>query len=107
MDRAVLVEFRAKPDQVEGFAALIDRHARNSRTLEDGCLVFDVCQDAEDPTRFILFEVYRDPEAHAAHREMASFKWFVSEAPEYLVPAADGGLFHARTVLRRRPYLSE
>jgi len=33
----IIVEFRAKPDQVEAFAELIDRHAYNSCTLEDGC----------------------------------------------------------------------
>ena len=45
MAYVIIVEFRAKPDQVAAFAELIDRHAHNSRTLEDGCLAFDVCQD--------------------------------------------------------------
>ena len=37
MAHVIIVEFRAKPDQVEAFAELIDRHAYNSCTLEDGC----------------------------------------------------------------------
>jgi quinol monooxygenase YgiN len=42
MAYVIIVEFRAKPDKVEAFAELIDRHARNSRMLEDGCHAFDV-----------------------------------------------------------------
>lgn len=105
MTRTVIVELRTRPDQIEGFIELIDRHAYNTRTREKDCLLFDVNQDPEDRTRFILVEVYKNPEAHAAHREMDSFKWFMEEAPKYLEPAADGSLFHGRTVLERRPYL--
>ena len=54
MAYVIIVEFRAKPDQIQAFAELIDRHAHNSRTLEDGCLAFDVCQDPDDPARFVL-----------------------------------------------------
>jgi hypothetical protein len=60
MAYVIIVEFRAKPDQVAAFAELIDRHAHNSRTLEDGCLAFDVCQDPDAPARFMLYEAYRD-----------------------------------------------
>jgi hypothetical protein len=59
----IIVEFRSKPDQVEAFAALIDRHSYNSRR-EDGCLAFEVCQDPEDPARFVFYEAYRDEAAH-------------------------------------------
>lgn len=107
MDYVIIVEFRAKPDKVEDFAALIDRHAHNSRTLEEGCLVFDVCQDPDDPTRFVLYEVYRDQAAHAAHRETESYRWFAGTVPDWLVRGPDGDLFQSRRVLGRRPYRSE
>ena len=107
MARGVIVEFRAKPDKIEEFVALIDRHAHNSRTLEEGCLVFDVCQEPDDPARFVLYEAYADEAAHAAHREMDSFKWFFREAPALLKPGPDGSMFQSRRVLSRRPYPSE
>jgi quinol monooxygenase YgiN len=40
MAYVIIVELRAKPDRVAEFAELIDRHAHNSRALEEGCLAF-------------------------------------------------------------------
>jgi autoinducer 2-degrading protein len=102
----IIVEFRARPDRVEAFAELIERHARNSRR-EDGCLAFDVCQDPEDPGRFVLYEAYRDEAAHRRHLEMASYERFRGTAPELLVPGSESALPHHRQVLTRREYLSE
>jgi autoinducer 2-degrading protein len=104
MAYVIIVEFRAKPDQVRAFEDLIDRHAHNSRTLEEDCLAFDVCQDPDDPTRFVFYEAYRDQAAHQRHREQDSYKRFRSRAPELLVAGPDGSLFHERQVLARRPY---
>jgi quinol monooxygenase YgiN len=106
MAYVIIVEFRAKPDQVEAFAELIDRHAHNSRTLEDGCLAFDVCQDPDNPARFVLYEAYRDEAAHRRHLEMDSYKWFRSKARDLLVPGSEITLPHQRQVLTRRAYLS-
>jgi quinol monooxygenase YgiN len=89
------------------FAQLIDRHAHNSRTLEDGCLAFDVCQDPDDPARFVFYEVYRDQAAHARHLEMASNKWFRATAPDLVVPGSASALPRHRQVLTRRTYLLE
>jgi (4S)-4-hydroxy-5-phosphonooxypentane-2,3-dione isomerase len=102
----IIVEFRARPDQVEAFAALIDRHAYNSRR-EDGCLAFEVCQDPEDPARFVFYEAYRDQAAHRVHAEQASYQHFRSRAPELLVAGPRGALPQQRQVLTCRPYLSE
>lgn len=104
MHRAVIVELHARPDKLEEFVDLIERHGHNSRTLEEGCLAFDVCQDPDDPTVFVLYEVYQDTAAHAQHREMDSFKWFAETAPALCMPAADGTIFQSRRVLQRRPY---
>ena len=106
MAYVIIVEFRARPEHIEAFAGLIDRHARNSRA-EDGCLAFEVCQDPEGPARFVLYEAYRDAAAHRRHLEQASYQRFRSEAPALLVPGPEGALPHQRQVLRRRPYLSE
>lgn len=105
MSYIIVVEFHAKPDKVDAFVALIDRHAHNSRTLEEGCLAFDVCQAPDDPACFVLYEAYRDEAAHRQHLEMDSYKWFRAEAPALLEPGPGGTLFQERRVLTRRPYL--
>ena len=66
------VQIRVAPESVETFRAATLANARGSVT-EPGCLRFDVVQDADDPTRFVLVEVYRDAEARAAHRETAHY----------------------------------
>jgi autoinducer 2-degrading protein len=68
----VHVQIRVKPDAVETFKAATLANARASR-LEPGIVRFDVVQQADDPTRFVLVEVYRDPAAQLAHRETAHY----------------------------------
>jgi len=69
----VHVHVRVKPDAVEPFRAATLANARKS-ALEPGIARFDVVQQADDPTRFVLCEVYRTPDAPAAHKETAHYK---------------------------------
>src|SRR5512134_463959 len=64
-----------KPEFIESFKAATIENARNS-VQEPGIARFDVIQQSDDPTRFILVEVYRSTEATAAHKETAHYaKW--------------------------------
>jgi (4S)-4-hydroxy-5-phosphonooxypentane-2,3-dione isomerase len=62
------VQIHVKPECVEAFKAATLENARNS-VREPLVARFDVVQQADDPTRFVLVEAYRAPEGHAAHRE--------------------------------------
>ncbi len=62
-----------KPEFVEPFKAITIENASNS-VKEPGCTRFDVVQEQDDPTRFVLVEVYKNAEGHAAHRETAHYK---------------------------------
>jgi len=68
----VHVMIHVKPEQIEAFKAATLDNARNS-LREPGIARFDVMQQADDPTRFVLIEAYRDPEAPARHRATAHF----------------------------------
>ena len=70
---AVHVHVRVKPDAVEAFRAATLANARAS-VREPGVARFDVMQDREDPTRFVLVEVYRTAEAPAAHKETEHYR---------------------------------
>ena len=54
----VHVFVHVKPEHVEAFKAATIENARNS-VQEPGIARFDVIQQADDPTRFVLIEVYR------------------------------------------------
>jgi quinol monooxygenase YgiN len=69
----VQVYVHVKPDTVEAFRAATLDNARHS-VREPGVARFDVVQSVEDPTRFVLLEVYRSPEAQAAHKETAHYQ---------------------------------
>lgn len=50
--------------------------AKGSINNEPGCLRFEVIQDAEEPNRIWLYEVYKDAEAFDAHTKAPHFiKW--------------------------------
>ncbi len=64
-----------KPDQIEAFKAATSENARSS-VREPGIARFDVVQQMDDPTRFVLVEVYRTPDDPARHKETAHYqKW--------------------------------
>lgn len=71
----VLVHVHVKPEFVEDFKQASIENASNS-IKEEGIARFDVIQQNDDPTRFILVEVYKTAEASAAHKETAHYaKW--------------------------------
>lgn len=69
----VHVFVHVKPDQVEAFKAATIANARGS-VQEPGIARFDVIQQADDPARFVLVEVYRKPEDAASHKETAHYQ---------------------------------
>ena len=71
----VLVHVHVKPEFVEAFKQASLENASNS-VKEEGIARFDVVQQADDPTRFVLVEVYKTAEAPAAHKETVHYlKW--------------------------------
>jgi quinol monooxygenase YgiN len=68
----VHVHARVRPDTVEVFRkATLDNAAASLE--EPGVVRFDVLQAIDDPTRFVLVEVYRDEHAPARHKETAHY----------------------------------
>jgi (4S)-4-hydroxy-5-phosphonooxypentane-2,3-dione isomerase len=68
-----LVYAHVKPEAVEAFKKASLDNAQNS-VKEPGIARFDVVQQTDDPTRFVLIEVYRSAEAPARHHETAHYK---------------------------------
>jgi quinol monooxygenase YgiN len=69
----VHVFVHVKAEQVEAFVAATLENARHS-IEEPGIARFDVIQQKDDPTRFVLVEVYRDENAPASHKETQHYQ---------------------------------
>jgi quinol monooxygenase YgiN len=76
---ALAVAFKVKPDQIDeatrAIAAFIDHIEKN----EPDTLVYRSYQDAEDPTSFIHYMIFRSAEAHHKHRDSVDCADFVKK----------------------------
>lgn len=82
----VHVHVQVKPEYVEAFRAASLANATAS-VREPGIARFDVVQQADDATRFVLVEVYRDADAPARHKETAHYAvWRDAVAPMMAAP---------------------
>lgn len=72
------VHVYVKPDKVDEFKDLI-RANHEASVAEPGCLRFDVAQSREDPTEFLLWEVYVDEEANRFHKTTPHYHAFREE----------------------------
>ncbi len=74
----VLVDFLVKPSFVARFRDLIAANAIASLQREAGCKRFDVLCDPAEPRRFVLYEIYDDEEAFAAHLASSHYQSFAA-----------------------------
>lgn len=82
----VHVHVQVKPECVAAFQAATLANARAS-VQEPGIARFDVVQQVDDPTRFVLVEVYRTADAPAKHKETAHYvTWRDTVAPMMAAP---------------------
>ena len=77
------VSIHVKPEHLEAFKAATIENATHSRK-EPGVVRFDFLQQADDPTRFMLLEAYRDAAAQASHKEMPHYHAWVAKVTDML-----------------------
>ena len=82
----VHVHVHVKPESVADFRQATLENARHS-IQEPGIARFDVVQQQDDPTRFVLVEVYRTADGAAAHKETGHYaRWRDAVAPMMAEP---------------------
>ena len=69
----VHVFVHVKKDQVEAFKQATLENAQNS-LQEPGVARFDVIQQKDDPTKFVLVEIYRTDDDPANHKETRHYQ---------------------------------
>jgi quinol monooxygenase YgiN len=82
----VHVFVQVKHDRIDAFREATVENAKNS-LMEPGVARFDVVQQADDPSSFVLVEAYRTPDDAARHKETRHYQvWRDAVAPMMAVP---------------------
>ncbi len=82
----VHVHVQVLPEHLEAFKTATLANARAS-LREPGIARFDVVQQSDDPTHFVLVEAYRTAEAPATHKATAHYAaWRDTVAPLMAAP---------------------
>ena len=80
------VHIHVLPEHRDAFIAATLANVHASRQ-EPGIAQFDFFQQSDDPTRFLLIEAYRSPDAPAAHKATAHYTtWRDTVAPMMAAP---------------------
>jgi quinol monooxygenase YgiN len=77
------VYLHVKPELVNEFREANIRNAACS-VREPGILRFDVLQQEDDPSRFLLVEIYKNEKAMLAHKETSHYAEWVKTAEPML-----------------------
>jgi quinol monooxygenase YgiN len=93
---AVMVHVFVKPGMEAAFEAASLENAKNSR-LEPGIAQFDVLRDRQDPSKFLLVEVYRHADAPTAHKETPHYKKWRESVEPLMAQPRQGVFYDVRT----------
>jgi quinol monooxygenase YgiN len=85
----VHVHVHVKPESVEAFRTATIENARHS-IQEPGIARFDVVQQQDDPTRFVLVEAYRTVEAAVAHKDTDHYQRWRDAVAEMMAEPRNG-----------------
>ncbi|CCG04236.1 putative quinol monooxygenase [Blastococcus saxobsidens] len=82
---SLVVQMEVQPERRDEFLAGMAANAEASVRDEPGCLRFDVCSVEGDDNRFVLYELYTDAAAFAAHKAAPHFARWRTVAEQVLV----------------------
>jgi quinol monooxygenase YgiN len=86
----VHVHIQVKPECVADFITATLANVQNS-IREEGIARFDFVQQQDDPNRFVLVEVYRQPEDAARHKQTTHYMVW-RDAVEHMMAEPRSGI---------------
>jgi (4S)-4-hydroxy-5-phosphonooxypentane-2,3-dione isomerase len=90
----VIVSLKVREDRIDQFLRAIDVNSEATLRDEPGCLRFDVHRHVDDPTRFLLYEIYRDEQAFTKeHRAATHYAAWRAAAAECVEPGGHVNTF--------------
>ncbi|MCU1234026.1 MAG: Antibiotic biosynthesis monooxygenase [Candidatus Solibacter sp.] len=88
----LIVHAQIKPEFIDAFIAATKINAENS-AKEPGIARFEFLQQQDDPSRFVLCEVYRDAAAPAKHKETAHYNTWIETVNDMFVAPRTRALY--------------
>ena len=82
---SLMVQMEVRPGRRAEVLAGMAANAEASVRDEPGCLRFDVCSVDSDENRFVLYELYTDADAFAAHKASPHFARWRTVAEQVVV----------------------
>jgi quinol monooxygenase YgiN len=82
----LVAKYTVKPGQGDAVEAALRRMAPLVKASEPGCALYHANRAADNPDLFLLYEIYKDDAALAAHRETPHFKEIIEGT---IVPLLD------------------
>jgi (4S)-4-hydroxy-5-phosphonooxypentane-2,3-dione isomerase len=79
----VIVSIHVKDDRIDDFLGATQRNVQET-LKEAGVRRFDLLRQADDPTRFLLVEVYRESDDHARHKDTPHYRRWADEVEPLL-----------------------
>lgn len=86
---ATLVHVYVKPAFIEAFIAATKINHEQS-VQEPGNLRFDILQDGDDPSKFVLYEAYETEAAVKAHKETAHYAIWRDTVADWMAQPRSG-----------------
>ncbi len=90
----VSVDVFVIPEKIEPFIEAILANAIGTRQ-ETGNLRFDVSQSNDDPSQFLLYEVYTDQAAFQAHQQTEHYKIWKATVADWMAKPRQGVKYHS------------
>lgn len=87
------VHVYVKTEHIADFVAATTPNHYGS-VAEEGNLRFDLLQDAEDPTHFMLYEAYTSAEHAAAHKQTQHYLTWRETVAEWMAQPRKGVKYH-------------
>lgn len=85
----VAVTVYVKPQFVQQFIDASLDNARHSR-MEPGNVRWDFCQAEDDPTRFLLYEAYREKDDFAKHQQTEHYARWKTAVTDWMAQPRQG-----------------
>ena len=89
----VIVYVHVKERDVDAFSKISIENASHS-CQEEGVSFFDVLQENDDPTKFVLLEVYKDEVAAKAHKETVHYQKWKETVADMMVEPRQSVKYH-------------